>query len=270
MGRREARCPRTTPSTTSAPGPTARGATSGSTGSTWSSCTARPSVLSSDETYDALDTLVDEGAIAAYGVSVETCDQALTAIARRGTATVQIILNAFRLKPLDEVLPAAATKPAVGIIARVPLATGLLQRPLRPPTPPSPPTTTAPTTGTARPSTSARPSPASTSRPGCEAAREFSALVADAGDRGDPGPGRARVGRGSSPESPRSSPAPDPSSRLARTPPPASCRRWTPSSWPLSRRSTTVISGPRSTTAGDHTPMIHRARPGRTNEQLLC
>ena len=84
-----------------------------------------PSVLSSDRAYDDLDTLVEEDAIAAYGVSVETCDEALTAMSRRGTATVQIILNAFRRKPLDDVLGAAATN-AVGIIARVPLASGLL------------------------------------------------------------------------------------------------------------------------------------------------
>jgi aryl-alcohol dehydrogenase-like predicted oxidoreductase len=82
-------------------------------------------VFSNDEVYDALDALVADGAIAAYGVSVETCDEALAAIARPGTATVQIILNAFRLKPLDEVLPAARAA-GVGIIARVPLASGLL------------------------------------------------------------------------------------------------------------------------------------------------
>ncbi|MGA1838895.1 aldo/keto reductase [Herbiconiux sp. 11R-BC] len=82
-------------------------------------------VFSSDAVYDALDTLVEEGAIANYGVSVETCAEALAAIARPGTATVQIILNAFRLKPLDEVLP-AAREAGVGIIARVPLASGLL------------------------------------------------------------------------------------------------------------------------------------------------
>ncbi|MGC5013461.1 aldo/keto reductase [Streptosporangium sp. DT93] len=82
-------------------------------------------VFSSDEVFDALDTLVQEGRIAAYGVSVETCDEALTAIARPGVATVQIILNAFRLKPLEKVLPAAA-EAGVGIIARVPLASGLL------------------------------------------------------------------------------------------------------------------------------------------------
>ncbi|BAJ32590.1 MULTISPECIES: aldo/keto reductase [Kitasatospora] len=82
-------------------------------------------VYSSDEVFDALDTLVEEGRTAAYGVSVETCDEALTAIARPGVASVQIILNPFRLKPLDAVLP-AAEKAGVGIIARVPLASGLL------------------------------------------------------------------------------------------------------------------------------------------------
>lgn len=82
-------------------------------------------VYSADAVFDGLDTLVSEGAIAAYGVSVESVDQALAAIARPGVATVQIILNAFRLKPLDRVLP-AAIEAGVGIIARVPLASGLL------------------------------------------------------------------------------------------------------------------------------------------------
>jgi aryl-alcohol dehydrogenase-like predicted oxidoreductase len=82
-------------------------------------------VYSMDAVYDGLDTLVAEQRIAAYGVSVETCDEALTAIARPGVASVQIILNAFRRKPLEEVLPAAVAA-GVGIIARVPLASGLL------------------------------------------------------------------------------------------------------------------------------------------------
>ena len=82
-------------------------------------------VFSSDEVFDALDALVAEGALAAYGVSVETCDEALTAITRPNVASVQIILNAFRLKPLERVLPAAA-EAGVAIIARVPLASGLL------------------------------------------------------------------------------------------------------------------------------------------------
>jgi aryl-alcohol dehydrogenase-like predicted oxidoreductase len=82
-------------------------------------------VIGDDATYDALDALVEDGSMAAYGVSVETVDQALSAIARPHVASVQIILNAFRLKPLERVLP-AASEAGVGIIARVPLASGLL------------------------------------------------------------------------------------------------------------------------------------------------
>ena len=82
-------------------------------------------VYADDAVFDALDTMVEEQRIAAYGVSVETCEQALAAIRRPNVATVQIILNAFRLKPLEEVLP-AAREAGVGIIARVPLASGLL------------------------------------------------------------------------------------------------------------------------------------------------
>jgi len=82
-------------------------------------------VYSTDAVFDALDTLVAEQRIAAYAVSVETCAEALTAIGRPGVASVQIILNAFRQKPLAEVLPAAVDA-GVGIIARVPLASGLL------------------------------------------------------------------------------------------------------------------------------------------------
>lgn len=82
-------------------------------------------VYSRDEVYGALDELIDEGRVAAYGVSVETVEEALIAIARPRVATVQIILNAFRQKPLEAVLPAAAES-GVGILARVPLASGML------------------------------------------------------------------------------------------------------------------------------------------------
>ena len=82
-------------------------------------------VIEDAATYDALDALVSDGAIAAYGVSVETCAQALAAIARPHVTNVQIIFNPFRLKPLDEVLPAAEAA-GVSIFARVPLASGLL------------------------------------------------------------------------------------------------------------------------------------------------
>jgi aryl-alcohol dehydrogenase-like predicted oxidoreductase len=82
-------------------------------------------VFSDDRVFDALDALVQEDRIAAYGVSVETCEQALTAISRPHVATVQLILNVFRRKPLERVLP-AALEAGVGVIARVPLASGLL------------------------------------------------------------------------------------------------------------------------------------------------
>jgi len=85
-----------------------------------------PSATIDDEaTYDALDALVADGTIAAYGVSVETVDQALSAMTRPHLASVQIILNALRLKPLEKVLP-TAIETSTGIIARVPLASGLL------------------------------------------------------------------------------------------------------------------------------------------------
>jgi aryl-alcohol dehydrogenase-like predicted oxidoreductase len=82
-------------------------------------------VYADDAVFEALDEMVSTGRIRAYGVSVETRSQALSAIARTHVASVQIILNCFRLKPLEEVLP-AAQEAGVGIIARVPLASGLL------------------------------------------------------------------------------------------------------------------------------------------------
>jgi aryl-alcohol dehydrogenase-like predicted oxidoreductase len=82
-------------------------------------------VYRDDDVFEALDDLIDDERIEAYGVSVETCAQALAAIERPRVATVQIILNCFRLKPLDAVLPVAHSL-GVGIIARVPLASGLL------------------------------------------------------------------------------------------------------------------------------------------------
>ncbi len=82
-------------------------------------------VYADDAVFEALDAMVDEGLMRAYGVSVETCEQALAAIARPRVASVQIILNCLRLKPLEQVLPAARAA-GVAIIARVPLASGLL------------------------------------------------------------------------------------------------------------------------------------------------
>lgn len=84
-----------------------------------------PAVLAEASTYEALATLVDEGRIARWGVSVETVDEALEALKHPGLASIQIIVNLFRRKPLEVVTQAAADA-GVGIIARVPLASGLL------------------------------------------------------------------------------------------------------------------------------------------------
>jgi aryl-alcohol dehydrogenase-like predicted oxidoreductase len=84
-----------------------------------------PEVYGTDAVFDDLDAMVAEGRMKAYGVSVETVAEALAAVARPHVASIQIILNVFRQKPLEQVLPAAA-EAGVGIIARVPLASGLL------------------------------------------------------------------------------------------------------------------------------------------------
>ena len=76
-------------------------------------------------TFGCLDRLVERGKLRYYGVSVETVDEALAAMNYPNVQSVQIIFNMFRHKPAESVLPAARTKD-VGIIARVPLASGLL------------------------------------------------------------------------------------------------------------------------------------------------
>src|SRR5215203_2146608 len=82
-------------------------------------------VYSDPSVYDTLDGFVADGSIAAYGVSVETVAEGLTALQHPGVATIQVILNVFRRKPLEELLPAAQAAD-VGVLARVPLASGLL------------------------------------------------------------------------------------------------------------------------------------------------
>jgi aryl-alcohol dehydrogenase-like predicted oxidoreductase len=84
-----------------------------------------PAVYSDERVYETLDALVEEQAIAAYGVSVETVAEGLTALQHPGVQSIQVILNVFRRKPLEELLP-AAQRAEVGILARVPLASGLL------------------------------------------------------------------------------------------------------------------------------------------------
>jgi aryl-alcohol dehydrogenase-like predicted oxidoreductase len=83
------------------------------------------SVYSQVELFDYMDSLVKKGKIKHYGVSVETVEEALKALQYPGVSTVQIIFNIFRQKPA-EVFFAKAKKHDVGIIARVPLASGML------------------------------------------------------------------------------------------------------------------------------------------------
>ena len=75
--------------------------------------------------FAALDALVADGSIAPYGVSVERVEEALKAIEFPGVATVQIIYNIVRQRPADRFLAEAARRD-VGVLARVPLASGLL------------------------------------------------------------------------------------------------------------------------------------------------
>ncbi len=84
-----------------------------------------PDVYDADEVYGVLDDLVHAGKIRHYGVSVETVDEARRAIRHPQVKTVQIIFNIFRQKPAD-VFFADAQAREVGILARVPLASGLL------------------------------------------------------------------------------------------------------------------------------------------------
>lgn len=75
--------------------------------------------------FGALDQLITKGKIRHYGVSVEKVEEALKAIEYPGVATVQIIYNIFRQRPQD-LFFAEARKKNVGVIVRVPLASGLL------------------------------------------------------------------------------------------------------------------------------------------------
>ena len=77
------------------------------------------------EIFAALDDLVTQGAIASYGVSVERVEEALKAIEFPGVASVQIIYNIVRQRPAEHFLAEAARRD-VGVLTRVPLASGLL------------------------------------------------------------------------------------------------------------------------------------------------
>lgn len=83
------------------------------------------SVYYNPSVFEALDELISIGKIRHYGVSVEKTEEALKAIEYPGVSTVQIIFNMFRQRPM-ELFFREARKKNIGIIVRVPLASGLL------------------------------------------------------------------------------------------------------------------------------------------------
>jgi aryl-alcohol dehydrogenase-like predicted oxidoreductase len=85
------------------------------------------------EVFAVLDDLVAAGKVRHYGVSVERIDEALRAVEYPGVQSVQVVFNMFRLRPAEEFF-AVARERRVGILARVPLASGLLTGKLRPDT----------------------------------------------------------------------------------------------------------------------------------------
>jgi aryl-alcohol dehydrogenase-like predicted oxidoreductase len=87
-------------------------------------------VYRQDSTFEALDRLQEAGKLRSYGVSVEKVEEARMALDYPGVATVQIIFNVFRQKPAEEFFPIAEER-NVGILARVPLASGLLSGKMR-------------------------------------------------------------------------------------------------------------------------------------------
>ena len=83
------------------------------------------------EVFGILDDLVAAGKVSYYGVSVEKVEEALKAIEYPNVQSVQIIFNMFRHRP-SELLFEQAMKRKVGILARVPLASGMLTGSLKP------------------------------------------------------------------------------------------------------------------------------------------
>lgn len=89
-----------------------------------------PDVYRRPEVFGVLDDLVADGKLRHYGVSVETVAEARAALASPNVQSVQIIFNMFRTKPADAFFAEAAAR-QVGILARVPLASGLLTGKIR-------------------------------------------------------------------------------------------------------------------------------------------
>ena len=77
------------------------------------------------EIFEALEGLVKAGKVRHYGVSVRTCEEGLKALEYPGIQSIQIIFNMFRHRPAELFFPEAKRR-RVGILARVPLASGML------------------------------------------------------------------------------------------------------------------------------------------------
>ncbi len=82
-------------------------------------------VLVDGAVFEWLRALKAEGKIRHFGASVETVEEGLLCLNAEGITSLQIIFNIFRQKPIEELLPLAKEK-GVGIIVRLPLASGLL------------------------------------------------------------------------------------------------------------------------------------------------
>lgn len=91
------------------------------------------SVLQDGRVFEVLDKLQAEGKIRHYGVSVETVEEGLFCLGVPGVKALQVILNLFRQKPLTQLLP-KAQEAGVGILVRLPLASGLLTGKFKPDT----------------------------------------------------------------------------------------------------------------------------------------
>lgn len=82
-------------------------------------------ILKDGRVFEVLDKLQKQGKIRHYGVSVETIEEGLFCIEQTNVKALQVIFNIFRQKAVTELLPQAKAE-GVGILARVPLASGLL------------------------------------------------------------------------------------------------------------------------------------------------
>ena len=82
-------------------------------------------ILKAGDVFNVLEKLKGEGLIRHYGVSVETVEEGLFCIRESGASALQVIFNIFRQKPAETLLPEAYEK-GVGILVRLPLASGLL------------------------------------------------------------------------------------------------------------------------------------------------